>query len=72
MAFDVKQRARELREQDEEDRKQRARSLRNTIAAIREVTSNADGYDRLRAITDEEWAAAEEASQAGAGEPDTN
>ena len=46
----------ELREQDEKDREAAARQ---TERELRALLANIEGLKRLRAITDEEWAAAE-------------
>lgn len=51
-------RERELARLDREDAKERAKSLRLTQAEVLAVISNPDGLERLKAITDEEWAAA--------------
>lgn len=51
-------RERELARLDKEDAKQRAESLRQTRAEVLAVINNPAGLERLKAITDEEWAAA--------------
>lgn len=51
-------RERELARLDKEDAKERAKSLRLTQAEVLAVINNPTGLERLKAITDEEWAAA--------------
>lgn len=51
-------RERELARLDKEDAKERAKSLRQTRAEVLAVINNPAGLERLKAITDEEWAAA--------------
>ena len=47
-----------LEELDERDDRRRKRSLRRTQGAVKATLDNSDGFARLRAITDEEWAEA--------------
>lgn len=56
-----------LDELDELDRKARLRSLKITTEAVSAVTDNADGLARLKAVTDEEWAAAVAADEGEEG-----
>jgi hypothetical protein len=56
----------EWQDLNEQDDKQRRRSLRQSIKDILNVITNADGLRRLRAITDDEWQAADTAGDEGA------
>jgi len=47
-----------LEELDERDARRRKRSLRRTRDAVKKMLDNSDGFARLKAITDEEWAEA--------------
>lgn len=51
-------RERELARLDKEDAKERVKSLRQTRAEVLEAINNPAGLERLKATTDEEWAAA--------------
>ena len=52
-------------EQDEKDARQRRKLLAKTTAEVIDLLTNEDGFERLRAITDEEWSAAEAADGEG-------
>jgi len=45
-------------ELNDQDAKARRKSLKVTTAAVTSVLDNTDGLERLRAISDEEWAEA--------------
>jgi len=45
-------------ELNDQDAKTRRKSLKTTTAAVTSVLDNTDGLERLRAISDEEWAKA--------------
>ena len=45
-------------ELNDQDAKARRKSLKSTTAAVTSVLDNTDGLERLRAISDEEWAEA--------------
>ena len=45
-------------ELNDQDAKARRKSLKVTTAAVTSVLDNTDGLERLRAISDEEWAKA--------------
>jgi len=47
-----------LEELNDQDAKARRKSLKATTAAVTSVLDNTDGLERLRAISDEEWAEA--------------
>lgn len=51
-------RKQELARLDRSDTRRRAKLLRQTSADVLAAISNPDGLDRLRAISDEEWAEA--------------
>ncbi len=51
-------RERELARLNKEDAKQRAKSVNQTRTEVLAVINNPAGLERLKAITDEEWAAA--------------
>ena len=51
-------RKQELARLDRSDRRRRARLLRQTTADVLAAIANPDGLERLRGISDEEWAAA--------------
>ena len=53
-----------MSEQDKQDERRRALSMRRTRAAIVELIQNPDGLRRLRDISDDEW---QEAVEADAG-----
>ena len=52
-----------MSEQNEKDEKRRSLALRRTKQALRVVLTNPDGLRRLRQISDEEWAEAEQADE---------
>ena len=51
-------RKQELTRLDRSDTRRRAKMLRQTTADMLAAINNPDGLDRLRAISDEEWAEA--------------
>jgi hypothetical protein len=58
-------RKQELERLDRSDQRRRTKLLRQTIADVLVAIGNPDGLERLRAISDEEWAEAVAGDQQG-------